>query len=201
MYGTGSPAGKPPRTPDAGSSTPSKRDRVAARRAHAERVPVVVDHDAGGVGGDLRVAVALDAVVVGEGDGDVELGRGRRHRAEDLAAVDPPARLGARGARRRAGEVLPGLADGGGDHDAVAGDRLRATRRSARARRSSPAATAICQRRAMLSTTTRCMFTPIATEASPRARRLDATTRSCTDVDAEAAELGGDRARRSSPRP
>ena len=25
------------------------------------------------------------------------------------------------------------------------------------------------------------MFTPIATDASPRARRLDATTRSCTD--------------------
>jgi hypothetical protein len=50
-----------------------------------------------------------------------------------------------------------------------------------RARRSAPAATATRRRRSMLSTATRCMFTPIATEASPRARRLDATTRSCAD--------------------
>jgi hypothetical protein len=51
----------------------------------------------------------------------------------------------------------------------------------AAARRSSPAATATWRRRSMLSTATRCMFTPIATEASPRARRLEATTRSCAD--------------------
>jgi hypothetical protein len=50
------------------------------------------------------------------------------------------------------------------------------------ARRSSSAATAICQRRTMFMRMTRCMFTPIATDASPRARRLDATTTSCTDV-------------------
>ena len=37
------------------------------------------------------------------------------------------------------------------------------------------AATAMRQRRTMLRTATRCMLTPIATEASPRARRLDAT--------------------------
>ena len=36
------------------------------------------------------------------------------------------------------------------------------------------------------------MFTPIATDASPRARRLDATTRSCADDDAEPTELDGD---------
>ena len=52
----------------------------------------------------------------------------------------------------------------------------RTPRHAARCR----AATAICQRRTMFSTATRCMFTPIATEASPRARRLEATTRSCT---------------------
>ncbi len=40
----------------------------------------------------------------------------------------------------------------------------------------------------MLSTATRCMFTPIATDASPRASRLEATTRSCADDDAEPAE-------------
>ena len=50
------------------------------------------------------------------------------------------------------------------------------------ARRSSPAATAICQRRTMFMRMTRCMFTPMATDASPRARRLDATTTSCTEV-------------------
>ena len=50
------------------------------------------------------------------------------------------------------------------------------------ARRSSPAATAICQRRTMFIRMTRCMFTPMATDASPRARRLEATTTSCTDV-------------------
>ena len=43
-------------------------------------------------------------------------------------------------------------------------------------------ATAASQRRTMLSRTTRCMFTPIATDASPRARRLEATRTSCTDV-------------------
>ena len=52
----------------------------------------------------------------------------------------------------------------------------------ARARRSSPAATAASQRRTMLSRTAKCMFTPIATDASPRARRLEATTTSCTEV-------------------
>ena len=44
----------------------------------------------------------------------------------------------------------------------------------------------------MLSTATRCMFTPMATEASPRARRLDATTRSCADGYAEPAEFDRD---------
>ena len=52
----------------------------------------------------------------------------------------------------------------------------------ARARRSSPAATASCQRRTMFSRTAKCMLTPIATDASPRARRLEATTTSCTEV-------------------
>jgi hypothetical protein len=53
---------------------------------------------------------------------------------------------------------------------------------NAAARRSSPAATAASQRRTMLSTTTRCMFTPIATDASPRAKRLEATITSWTEV-------------------
>jgi len=52
---------------------------------------------------------------------------------------------------------------------------------NADARRSFPAATAICQRRVRFRTAVRCMFTPIATEASPRARRLDATSTSWTD--------------------
>ena len=99
-------------------------DRVAARGAHAERVPVVVDGDAGRVGGDHRVRVALAALLVGVGDGDVEVGGGGGHGAERLAPVDPPARLGARGGRGGPREVLPTLADGGGQHDAVPSDLL-----------------------------------------------------------------------------
>ena len=49
---------------------------------------------------------------------------------------------------------------------------------SPRARRWLPAATAIRQRRAMFTTAIRCMFTPIATEAFPRARIVEATMRS-----------------------
>ena len=51
-----------------------------------------------------------------------------------------------------------------------------------RSRRSTPAARAIDQRRVSASTTTRCMLTPIATEASPRASRPEATTTSCTEL-------------------
>ena len=83
-----------------------ERDRVAAGGAHAERVPVVVHDDAGRVGGHHRVGVALDALAVGVGDGHVEVGGGGGHRAEHLAAVDPPAGLGAGGDRARPGEVL-----------------------------------------------------------------------------------------------
>ena len=101
-----------------------ERDRVAAGGAHPERVPVVVHHDAGRVGGHHRVRVALDALVVGVGDGHVEIGGGGGHRAEQLAAVDPPAGLGAGGERARPREVLAALADRGGQHDAVAGDLL-----------------------------------------------------------------------------
>ena len=56
----------------------------------------------------------------------------------------------------------------------------------------SPAATAAARRvagglspppvRTTFTTVARCMFTPIASEGSPCASRLDATTRSCTDV-------------------
>jgi hypothetical protein len=89
----------------------------------AERVPVAADLHAGRVGRHLGVAVARDAVVVEEGDRRVEHGCGRRHRAERLAPVDAPARLGARGGGLRPGEVLAQLADGGGDDHAVARDR------------------------------------------------------------------------------
>ena len=104
-----------------------------------ERVPVVVHDDAAGVGGHHRVRVALDAVTVGVGDGDVEIGGGRGHRAEHLAAVDPPAGLGAGSERARPREVLPALADRGGQHHAVAGDLLQ--------RGGEPAGAALCPRR------------------------------------------------------
>ena len=44
----------------------------------------------------------------------------------------------------------------------------------------------------MLSTATRCMFTPMATEASPRARRLDGDDEVVRGGDAQAAELDRD---------
>ena len=110
--------------PGLGQLDALERDRVAAGGAHAERVPVVVHDDAGRVGGHHRVRVALGALAVGVGDGDVEIGGGGGHRAEHLAAVDPPAGLGAGGERARPREVLSALADGGGQHDAVAGDLL-----------------------------------------------------------------------------
>ena len=44
----------------------------------------------------------------------------------------------------------------------------------------------------MLSTATRCMFTPMATEASPRARRLDGHDEVVCRGDAEPAELDRD---------
>ena len=113
-----------------------ERDRVAAGGAHSERVPVVVHDDAGRVGGDHRVRVALGAFAVGIGDGHVEIGGGGRHRAEHLAAVDPPARLGAGRERARPREVLAALADRGGQHDAVPGDLLQ--------RRGEAAGAALC---------------------------------------------------------
>jgi hypothetical protein len=84
-----------------------------------------VDHNAGRVGGDHRVGVALGALVVDVGDRDVQVGGGRRHRAEQLAPVDPPSRLGAGRQRGRPCEVLAAFADGGGEHHAVAGDLLQ----------------------------------------------------------------------------
>ena len=145
------------------------------------------------VGRDLRVAVALDAVVVGEGDRGVEHRRGRRHRAERLAPIDSPARGRARRGRRRARQVLAQLADGGGDDHPVAGDRLHRRGEDPRpaARRPRPPRSASAAR--CCSRMTRCMFTPIATEASPRARRLDATSTSWTEVTPEPAVLDGDR--------
>jgi hypothetical protein len=53
---------------------------------------------------------------------------------------------------------------------------------NALARRASPAVSAAFRRPMRFSTTTRCMFTPMATDASPRASRPDATTTSCTEV-------------------
>jgi hypothetical protein len=108
-----------------------QRDGVAAGGAHPEGVPVVVDDDAGRVGRHHRVGVALGSLLVHVRDGHVQIGRRGGHRAEDLAAVDAPARIGARGARGRPHEVLAGLADGGGQDDAVAGDDLQRGRERA----------------------------------------------------------------------
>jgi pimeloyl-ACP methyl ester carboxylesterase len=99
-----------------------ERHGVAARGAHRERVPVVEDLDAGSVGRDLGVAVALDAVIVDVGDRGGEHRCGRGHRAERLAAVDPPAGRRARRGGSRPGEVLAELTDRAGHDDAVAGD-------------------------------------------------------------------------------
>ena len=124
MYGSASPGAEAAADAGLGQLDALQRDRVAAGGAHAEAVPVVVHDDAGRVGGHHRVGVAVGALAVGVGDGDVEVGGGGGHRAEQLAAVDPPARRRAGGARAGAREVLAALADGGGEHDAVAGDLL-----------------------------------------------------------------------------
>jgi hypothetical protein len=92
-----------------------------------------VHHDAGRVGRHHRVRVALDAFVVGVGDGHIEIGGGRGHGAEHLAAVDPPARLGAGSTRARPREVLAALADGCRQHDAVADDPLGRRGKASRA--------------------------------------------------------------------
>ena len=98
-------------------------DGVAAGRAHAERVPVALDLDAAGLRRHLGVPVAFGALVVDERDRGEKHGRGGRHRAERLAAVDAPAGRGADGGRLRAREVLADLADRGRHDDAVVGDR------------------------------------------------------------------------------
>ena len=133
MYGSGVAGAEAAAHAGLGQLDALERDRVAAGGAHAERVPVVVDDDAGRVGGDHRVGVALGAVVVGVGDGHVQVGGGGGHRAEHLAAVDPPAGLGAGGDRARPREVLAALADRGGQHDALAGDLLERGGEAARA--------------------------------------------------------------------
>ena len=53
---------------------------------------------------------------------------------------------------------------------------------NAATRRSLPAARAISQRRTSARTATRCMLTPMATDASPRASRPEATIRSWTEL-------------------
>jgi hypothetical protein len=57
----------------------------------------------------------------------------------------------------------------------------RSVAAAASVRRASAAATASSHWRTMLRRTAMCMLTPIATDASPRARRLAATSRSWTD--------------------
>ena len=52
---------------------------------------------------------------------------------------------------------------------------------TAAAWRASPAASMRRQWRATLATVAMCMFTPIVSDGSPCASRLEATTRSCTD--------------------
>ncbi len=101
-----------------------ERHGVAARSAHAERVPVVMDDHARGSARDHRVAVPLTAAVVRVGDGGVEDVGGGRHRAEHLVPGDDPARLGALRRRRRAREILPQLAAGGDKDGAVFRDLL-----------------------------------------------------------------------------
>src|SRR3954449_9694192 len=60
------------------------------------------------------------------------------------------------------------------------------------ARLEAPVATATWRRRSMLWTAARCMFTPIATEASPRAGRLAGTMRSGAGAPAREAARGHD---------
>ena len=201
MYGSGSPARKPPRTPDSGSSTPSSETELLPEA----RIPSASQSSwtttPGASVGHHRVRVALGAVAVGVGDGDVEIGGGGRHRAEHLAAVDPPAGLGAGGERARPREVLAALADRGGQHDAVAGDLLeRGGERRGRGA-PSPAATATCA--AALHVEHRDEVHVHADRdrgvaARQAARGDDQVVRG---GDAEPAELDGDRARRSSRRP
>ena len=77
-------------------------DRVAARGAHAERVPVVVDaHTRGRPRGPRRTRTARRHRRRRSAPRRQQDGRRGRHRAEDLVAVDAPAAVGADRARSR----------------------------------------------------------------------------------------------------
>ena len=155
---------------------------MAGRGAHAERVPVVVDdHARRRTRGSSRSRTVRGRRRRRVRDGGVEHVRRRRHRAEDLAARDGPARLGPPRRRRRAGQVLSWLADGRAEDRPLARHLLH-RRAEGRGAALVPEPPAVCQRRTTLSTKTRCMLTPIVSAASPRARRLDATTTSWSDV-------------------
>ena len=93
----------------AGTSTPANVTEwlPEARMPSASQSPWISTPAASG--GDRDVAVALDAVVIGERHGGVQDGRRRRAGAERLAAVDPPAGVGA-GRRRRRAASGPGRA-------------------------------------------------------------------------------------------
>ena len=77
----------------------------------------------------------------------------------------------------------------GSDTAAASRTPSRAIRSSAGASFSAPSR----YMRTMFSSAAMCMFTPIASEASARARRLEATTTSCRLVDAHPAEVLRDR--------
>ena len=122
MYSAASPTGKPPRRAEQREPYVLEGDGVAARGAHAERVPVVVNDNTRRLTRNHRVAVSLTTAFVGVGGGGVEDVGGRGHRAEDFATGDDPPVLGAGRSRGRPGEVLPELAAGGSEHRAVFSD-------------------------------------------------------------------------------
>src|SRR5690242_14182203 len=64
IYAVGSPALKPPRTPDSGQIDTIQRDGVTTRGAHPERVPIVMHSYPWSIGGHHRVCVTFGAVAV-----------------------------------------------------------------------------------------------------------------------------------------
>jgi hypothetical protein len=110
--------------------------------------------------------VAVAAVVGPVGDGHIDKGRGRRHRGEHFASVDAPAIGSANRSCVRTGQILRRRLA----HRGRQGHTRRRYELEGRPK-TGPlgivAAIAMSQLRTMLSSTEKCMFTPMDVATSP----------------------------------